>query len=58
MMLPMSKRKLQLVEGLQAARAAKVSQASWEGTSNAVRTDDVGESSLSQLITMRCTGTP
>ena len=47
-----SKSKLQLEEGLQAARAAKLSQESGEGTSSAVRTDDVGDSSLSQLIAM------
>ena len=49
-MPPESKSKLQLEEGLQAARAAKLSRVSGEGTSSAVRTDDVGDSSLSQLI--------
>ena len=47
-----SKSKLQLEEGLQAARAAKLSRESGEGTCSAVRTDDVGDSSLSQLIAM------
>ena len=46
-----TKSKLQL-EGLQATRAAKLSRESGEGTSSAVRTDDVGDSSLSQLIAM------
>ena len=47
---PKSKRKLQL-EDLQAAGAAKLSRESGEGTFS-VRTDDVGDSSLSQLTTM------
>ena len=51
-MPPKSKSKLQLEEGLQATRAAKLSRESGEGTSSAVETDDVGNSSLSQLITM------
>ena len=51
---PKSKSKLQPEEGLQAARAAKLSRESGEGTSSAVRTDDVGDtcSYLSQLIAM------
>ena len=52
MMPPKSKSKLQLEEGLQAAKAAKLSRESGEGTSSAVRTDGVGDSSLSQLIAM------
>ena len=48
MMPPKSKSKLQL-ESLLAARAAKLSRESGEGTSSTVRTDDVGDSSLSQL---------
>ena len=52
MMPPKSKSKLQLEEGLQATRAAKLSRESGEGTFSAVRTDDVGASSLSQLIAM------
>ena len=51
-MPPKSKSKLQLEEGLLAARAAKLSRESGEGTSSTVRTDDVGDSSLSQLIAM------
>ena len=52
-MPPKSKSKLQLEEGLQAARAAKLSRESGKGTSSAVRTDDVSDSSLSQLIAMQ-----
>ena len=52
MMPSKSKRKLQLEEGLQAARAAKLSRESGKGTSSAVRTDNVSDGSLSQLITM------
>ena len=52
MMPPKSKRKLELLESLQAARAAKLSRESGEGTTSVVRTDDVGDSSLSQLIAM------
>ena len=52
MMPPKSKSKLQLEEGLLAARAAKLSRESGEGNSSTVRTDDVGDSSLSQLIAM------
>ena len=52
MMPPKSKSKLQLEEGLLGARAAKLSRESGEGTSSTVRTDDVGDSSLSQLIVM------
>ena len=52
MMPPKSKSKLQLEEGLQASRAAKLSRGEGEGTYSAVRTDDVGDSSLSQLITI------
>ena len=47
-----SKSKLQLEEGLLAASAAKLSRGEEEGTSSTVRTDDVGDSSLSQLIAM------
>ena len=49
-MPPKSKRKLQLEEGLQAARPAKLSRESGEGMSSAVRNDDVGVCFLSQLI--------
>ena len=52
MMPPKSKRKLQLKESLQAARAAKLSRKSGEGTFSAVRTDDVSDISLYQLIAM------
>ena len=52
MMPPKSKRKLQLKEGLQATRAAKLSRKSGEGTFSAVRTDDVSDISLYQLIAM------
>ena len=52
-MMPLkSKSELQLEEGLQAARAEKLSRESGEGTSSAVLTDDVGDGSLSQLIAM------
>ena len=51
MMPPKSKRKLELLESLQAARAVKLSRELGEGTTSAVRTD-VGDSSLSQLIEM------
>ena len=50
-MPPKSKRKLQL-EGFQATRAAKLSRESRQGTFCAVRIDDVGDISLSQLIAM------
>ena len=51
-MPPTSKSKLQLEECLQAARAAKLSRESGTWAFTAVRTDDVGDSSLSQLIAM------
>ena len=50
-MPPKSKRKLQL-EGLQVTRAEKLSRESGEETFSALRTDDVADSSLSQLIVM------